>query len=99
MTASQGSVTMSGRWKRSVLAVATRSRACIAIGAVMLRRVLTAVSLAAVLALPTAGAAFADAGGRGTVTITQQYRDTLLFSQPVANPCTGAPGTITATAH
>ena len=65
----------------------------------MLRRVLTAVSLAAVLALPTAGAALAAAGGRGTVTITQQYRDTLLFSQPVANPCTGASGTITATAH
>lgn len=62
-------------------------------------RVLRAVSLAAVLALLTAGAALADAGGRGTVTITQQYRDTLLFSQPVTNPCTGAPGTITGTAN
>jgi hypothetical protein len=61
-------------------------------------RVLRAVSLAAVLAMLTAGAALADAGGQGTVSITQQYRDTLLFSQPVTNPCTGAPGTITGTA-
>ena len=62
-------------------------------------RVLRAVSLAAVLALVTTGVALADAGGQGTVTITQQYRDTLLFSQPTTNPCTGASGTITGTAH
>jgi hypothetical protein len=62
-------------------------------------RVFRAVILAAGLALLTTGAALADAGGQGTVTITQQFRDTLLFSQPVTNPCTGASGTITGTAH
>jgi hypothetical protein len=56
------------------------------------------VSLAAALVLLTAGATLADAGGQGTVTITQHYRDMLLFSQPVTNPCTGASGTFTATA-
>ena len=61
-------------------------------------RVLRAVCLAAMLALPMAGVALADAGGQGTVTLTQQYRDTLLFSQAVTNPCTGAPGWITGTA-
>ena len=62
-------------------------------------RVLRAASLAAALAISTTGGALADAGGRGTVTITQQYRDTILFSQAVSNPCTGAPGTITGTAQ
>jgi hypothetical protein len=62
-------------------------------------RVLRAVCLAAAFALLTAGAALAGSSGRETVTSTQQYRDTLLFSQPVTNPCTGAPGTITGTAH
>ena len=65
----------------------------------MYGRVLRAVGLAAALALLTTGVALADAGGRGTVTATVQYRDTLLFSQPTTNPCTGASGTITGTAH
>lgn len=62
-------------------------------------RIVQALTLASVLALLTAGTALADAGGKGTVTETRQYRDTLLFDQPITNPCTGAPGTITATAH
>lgn len=62
-------------------------------------RLLGAVTLAAMLALLTTGAAFADAGGQGTVTVTQQYRDLPLFSQPVPNPCNGASGTIAATAN
>jgi hypothetical protein len=62
-------------------------------------RILKAVTMAAMLALLTAGAALADAGGQGTVTLTQQYRDVALFSQPVPNPCNGAPGTIAATAN
>ena len=61
-------------------------------------RVLRAVSLAAALALLTAGAALADAGGQGTVTTTTQYRNILSFSASVTNPCTGAPGTLTAVA-
>lgn len=62
-------------------------------------RLLRAVTLAAMLALLTGGAALADAGGQGTVSITQQYRDVPLFDpQPLTNPCTGASGTLTATA-
>ena len=61
-------------------------------------RILKAVTLAAMLALLTAGAALADAGGQGTVTTTTQYRDILSFSASVTNPCTGAPGTLTAMA-
>jgi hypothetical protein len=56
------------------------------------------MSLAAVFALLTAGAALADAGGQGTVSITQHFNNVLFFSMPVTNPCTGAPGTLTATA-
>jgi len=58
-------------------------------------RVLRAVSLAAVLVLVTAGAALADAGGQGTITTTQQFRDLPPISQQVSNPCTGAVGTLT----
>ena len=61
-------------------------------------RILKAVTLAAMLALLTAGAAFADAGGQGTVTTTTQYRDVLSFSVSGTNPCTGASGTVTAMA-
>ena len=57
-----------------------------------------AVTLAAMLALLTSGAALADAGGQGTVTTTTQYRDILSFSSSVTNPCTGASGTLTAMA-
>jgi hypothetical protein len=42
-------------------------------------RVFRAVILAAMLALLTTGAALADAGGQGTVTSTQQFRDIALF--------------------
>ena len=64
----------------------------------MLRRVLRAVSLAAVLALLVGGTALADAGGQGTVSTTQQFRNVPLFSAQVMNPCTGALGTLTGTA-
>jgi hypothetical protein len=64
----------------------------------MLRRVLQAASLAAVVALLAAGAALADAGGQGTVTITQHAHNVTLFSDPVTNPCTGEPGTLSAIA-
>src|SRR2546421_10430987 len=63
----------------------------------MSRRVVRAASLAAVVALLSAGAALADAGGQGTVTITQHAHNVVLFSAP-ATTCTGASGTITATA-
>jgi hypothetical protein len=61
-------------------------------------RVFRAVILAAMLVLLTTGAALAAAGGRGTVTTTQQFRDLPLFSQHIANPCTGALGTLGGTA-
>ncbi len=65
----------------------------------MSRRVMPLASLVAVVALLSAGAALADAGGQGTVTITQHANNVLLFTDPTAtNPCTGAPGTVTATA-
>ena len=64
-------------------------------------RVLRAVSLAAVFALLTAGATLAAAGGRGTVTTTQQFRDFPLFPSPRPSR-THAPGNLallTAIAH
>src|SRR5881275_771777 len=64
----------------------------------MSRRVVRIASLAAVVALLTAGAALADAGGQGTVTITEHAHNVTLFSDPVTNPCTGEPGTLTAIA-
>src|SRR5947199_10664512 len=64
----------------------------------MSRRVVRIASLAAVVALLSAGAALADAGGQGTVTITEHAHDVTLFSDPVTNPCTGQPGTLTAIA-
>jgi len=64
----------------------------------MHRRVFRAVCLAAALALLTAAAALADAGGQGTVTTTQQFRNLPLFSDHLPNPCTGAMGTVTGTA-
>ncbi len=65
----------------------------------MPKRVLRAVSLAAVLALVMAGAALADAGGQGTVSLTQHGRDVVVFTNSsVTNPCTGASGTLVATA-
>jgi hypothetical protein len=63
----------------------------------MFRRVARAASLAAVVALLSAGVALAAAGGQGTVTITTHDHNVLLFSAP-ATTCTGAPGTITAIA-
>src|SRR5439155_23985996 len=64
----------------------------------MSRRVVRIASLAAVITLLSAGAALADAGGQGTVTMTQHDHNVPLFSMPVTNPCTGAPGTISAVA-
>ena len=64
----------------------------------MSRRVLGAASLAAIVALLAAGAALAAAGGQGTVTVTTHAHNVVLFSMPVTNPCTGAPGTLRAVA-
>ena len=64
----------------------------------MRTRVLRALGLAAMLAMLTAGVTLADAGGRGTVTITTHDQNVLLFSFPTTNPCTGATGTLDATA-
>jgi hypothetical protein len=65
----------------------------------MFRRVVQVASLAAVVALVAVGAALADAGGRGTVTMTQQARNvSFIDPTPTTNPCTGAPGTLSAIA-
>ena len=64
----------------------------------MFRRAVRLACVAAVVALLTAGAALADAGGQGTVTITQHAHNVTLFSDPVTNPCTGEPGTLSAIA-
>src|SRR5438094_3393198 len=64
----------------------------------MTRRLVGAATLATVVALLAAGAALAAAGGRGTVTITEHAHNITLFSDPVTNPCTGEPGTLTAIA-
>ena len=62
----------------------------------MVRRVVSAGVLAAVVALLATGAALA--AGRGTVTITQHAQDVVLFSDHDVNPCNGEPGTVTAIA-
>jgi hypothetical protein len=63
----------------------------------MSRRTVGVAGLALVVALLTAGAAFADAGGQGTVTMTTHASDVPLFPpQHTTNPCTNAPGTLSA---
>jgi hypothetical protein len=62
----------------------------------MPRRLIRFALLVALVALAAAGAALADAGGNGTVTITQHAHNVVLFSMPTANPCTGETGTLTA---
>jgi hypothetical protein len=64
----------------------------------MSRRVIRLASLAAVIALVSAGAALADAGGQGTFTSTTHDQNVPFFSMSVTNPCTGAPGTLNAVA-
>jgi|SRR5438093_4986300 len=64
----------------------------------MFKRVAGAAGLAVAVALLSAGAALADAGGRGTVTITQHAHNVQLFSDAVTNPCNGESGTLTAIA-
>jgi hypothetical protein len=62
------------------------------------KRLVQIAILATVAALLPAGAALADAGGQGTVTMTEHAHNVVLFSDPVVNPCSGAPGTVTAIA-
>jgi hypothetical protein len=64
----------------------------------MRTRLLAAVGTIAAVVLMAAGVAVADAGGQGTVTITQHAHDVVLFSMPALNPCSGATGTVTAVA-
>ena len=65
----------------------------------MSRRAVRVAGLAVVVALVTAGAAFADAGGQGTVTMTTHASNVPLFPpQHTTNPCTNAPGTLSAIA-
>jgi hypothetical protein len=62
----------------------------------MLKRSIGAASLVALVALCSSTTALAN--GAGTVSMTQHARNVLLFSNPVTNPCSGAHGTLSATA-
>jgi hypothetical protein len=63
----------------------------------MVRRVVLAAGIVAALALSFATATLADAGGQGTVSITQHAHNVTLFSFPAANPCDASDtGTLTA---
>jgi hypothetical protein len=55
-------------------------------------------ALAGIVALVGTGVAVAAPGGRGTVTETTHEHNVVLFSEASTNPCTGEPGTLTATA-
>jgi hypothetical protein len=50
------------------------------------------------VAVALVAAASAGAAGAGAVSFTQHFNNEVLFSDHDVNPCTGAPGTITATA-
>lgn len=65
----------------------------------MLRCIGRGAGIAVALALlaPSANA-LAAPGGAGTETFTEHGHNVLLFSMPTENPCTGAPGTLTAIA-
>lgn len=62
------------------------------------RRLLLAVACTLAIGALGTGAALAAAGGQGTVTMTTHAHNVVLFSMPVTDPCTGAPGTLTAVA-
>jgi hypothetical protein len=65
----------------------------------MLKRFTVLACLTVLAGLMSATAAFADAGGQGTVTITQHASNVELFPpMPVTNPCTGQTGTLSAIA-
>jgi hypothetical protein len=65
----------------------------------MARRVVLAAGVVAAFALASATATLADAGGQGTVSITQHANNVTLFSFPIANPCDPSDtGTLTAVA-
>jgi len=64
----------------------------------MPKRLWRAACLATVVGLLAAGAALADAGAQGTVTITTHDHNVPLFSDHATNPCTGEAGTFSAVA-
>jgi hypothetical protein len=56
------------------------------------------VVLAGAVVLLSTATAFAAGGPKGTVTETVHENNVVLFSEASPNPCTGEPGTLTATA-
>lgn len=64
----------------------------------MLRQVVRVALVVTAAGLFGAGTVRADTGGQGTVTTTEHAHDVVLLSGPVVNPCTGAPGAVTAIA-
>jgi hypothetical protein len=63
----------------------------------MPRRIVVLAGILAALALASATGALADAGGQGTVSVTQHAHNVTLFSFPTANPCDPTDtGTLTA---
>ena len=64
----------------------------------MRRRAITAACAALGVAALAAAPAGAAGAGAGTETLTEHFHETVLFSHSVVNPCTGAPGVLTAIA-
>jgi hypothetical protein len=57
-----------------------------------------ALAVLAAAIVPLLSATSAGAAGAGAVGFTQHFHNEVLFSDHDVNPCTGAPGTVTATA-
>jgi hypothetical protein len=57
-----------------------------------------ALAVLAAAIVPLLSATSAGAAGAGAVSFTQHFHNEVLFSDHDVNPCTGAPGTVTATA-
>jgi hypothetical protein len=57
-----------------------------------------AFAVLAAAIVPLLSAASAGAAGSGAVSFTQHFNNQVIFSDHDVNPCTGAPGTVTATA-
>lgn len=61
-------------------------------------RAMRAVGLAVAIVIASAATALAAKGGAGTETFAEHTHETVFFSFPTSNPCTGEEGTLTAIA-
>ena len=96
-----GSLTLGRHQFREALAWGNRAHALAPSpgkGDRMIKRMARVTGLAFVLAMLGAGTALAAKGGAGTETLTEHVHNEVLFSFPLENQCTGAPGVLSATA-